>query len=132
VQIMGLGALTDVRLVQLGGEAVLGTINTQMYVPEGKTEDDKAFIKAFQAKYNVTPNYYAALAYDSLMVAADAIKRAGSLDPVKIREELAKTKDFQGIGGELTFDPTGDVSRNVKIVKVVGVNPPSYEVIWPK
>ncbi|HNZ08429.1 MAG TPA: ABC transporter substrate-binding protein [Bacillota bacterium] len=132
VQIMGLGALTDVRLVQLAGDAVLGTINTQMYVPEGKTADDKAFIKAFQTKYNVTPNYYAALAYDSLMVAADAIKRAGSLDPIKIREELAKTKDFKGIGGELTFDSTGDVSRNVKIVKVVGVNPPSYEVIWPK
>lgn len=132
VQMMGLGALTDVRLVQLGGDAVLGTINTQMYVPEGKTEEDKAFIKEYQEKYGTTPNYYAALAYDSLMVAVDAIKRANSVDPIAIRDELLKTKNFPGIGGLLTFDQNGEISRNVKIVKVVGVNPPAYEVVWPK
>ena len=131
-QIMGLGALTDVKLVELGGDSVLGTINTQMYVPEGKTPEDKAFIDAFKAKFDAVPNYYAALAYDSLMIAAKAIERAGSLDPTKIRDEIAKTANFPGIGGNLTFDATGDVQRSVKIVKVVGVNPPSYEVVWPK
>ena len=131
-QIMGLGALTDVKLVELGGEAVLGTINTQMYVAEGKTQEDRDFIKAFQSKHNTLPNYYAALAYDSLMVTAAAIAKAGSLDPVEIRNALAQTKDFPGIGGNLTFDSTGDITRSVKIVKVVGVNPPKYEVVWPK
>lgn len=131
-QIMGLGALTDVKLVELGGDAVLGTINTQMYVAEGKTQEDKDFIKAFQTNYNTLPNYYAALAYDSLMVTAAAIEKAGSLNPIEIRNALAQTKDFPGIGGNLTFDSTGDVTRSVKIVKVVGVNPPQYEVVWPK
>ncbi|HHV79857.1 MAG TPA: ABC transporter substrate-binding protein [Firmicutes bacterium] len=131
-QIMGLGALTNVRLVELAGDAAMGIINTQMYVPEGKTEADKAFIEKYKAKYNTLPDYYVALAYDSMMVAAKAIERAGSLDPQKIRDELAKTKDHPGLGGNLTFDETGDVQRSVKIVKVVGVNPPKYEVVWPK
>ncbi|NPV69586.1 MAG: ABC transporter substrate-binding protein [Firmicutes bacterium] len=131
-QVLGLGALTNVKLVELAGDAALGLTNTQMYVPEGKTEADKAFIEKYKAKYNSLPDYYVALAYDSMMVAAKAIERAGSLDPVKIRDELAKTADFPGLGGKLTFDATGDVQRSVMIVKVAGVNPPKYEVVWPK
>ncbi len=132
VQIMGLGALTDVKLIELGGDAVLGAINTQMYVPEGKTEEDKAFIQAFQTKYDTLPNYYAALAYDSLMVIADAVRRGESIVPKDIRDELRKTVDFPGIGGNLTFDETGEISRDVMIVKVTGIDPPTREVVWPE
>ena len=88
-QIMGLGALTDVKLVELGGEAVLGTINTQMYVAEGKTQEDRDFIKAFQSKHNTLPTTMR-LWYDSLK--AQRLPLRNRLDPVEI--QCPSNQDF--------------------------------------
>jgi len=36
-------------------------------------------------------------AYDSAMILADAMKRAGSSDGAKVRDALAATKDFDAV-----------------------------------
>ncbi len=46
----------------------------------------------------------AALGYDSAMILADAIKRAGTTDGPKVRDALAATKDFPGVTGNITID----------------------------
>ncbi|MBI1201315.1 MAG: ABC transporter substrate-binding protein [Rhodopseudomonas sp.] len=38
-------------------------------------------------------------AYDALMILVDAMKRAGSADKAKVRDEIEKTKGFVGTGG---------------------------------
>ncbi len=48
------------------------------------------------------------LAYDAVMILADAIQRAQSLERSKIRDALAATKDFQGATGTISFDLHGD------------------------
>ncbi len=48
------------------------------------------------------------LAYDAVLVLADAIRRAQSLDRSKIRDALAATTNMQGATGTLTFDKNGD------------------------
>lgn len=58
------------------------------------------------------------LAYDAVMVLADAIRRAQSLDRQKIRDALAVTTNFQGATGTITFDQHGDpTGKNVAILK---------------
>jgi ABC-type branched-chain amino acid transport systems, periplasmic component len=48
------------------------------------------FYKAYKAAYNTPPeNAFAALGYDTVGLVADAITRAGSVDPAKIRDALA-------------------------------------------
>ena len=46
----------------------------------------------------------AVMAYDSVYWLADAIKRANSTDPVKVRDALEKTKDLQLMHTKLTMD----------------------------
>jgi len=48
----------------------------------------------------------------------DAIKRAGSTDKVKIRDEIAKTKNFEGAAGFITLDANGDAVKDA-VIKVV-------------
>jgi branched-chain amino acid transport system substrate-binding protein len=48
----------------------------------------------------------------------DAIKRAGSSDPKKIREELVTTKDFDGVTGKITMQPDGNPIKAMVINKV--------------
>ena len=46
----------------------------------------------------------AALGYDSAMILADAIKRAGTTDGPKVRDALAATKNFAGVTGNTTIN----------------------------
>jgi branched-chain amino acid transport system substrate-binding protein len=50
------------------------------------------FAAAYKAAYNAAPNYAGAESYDSVMVIADAVRRAGSLDKTKIADALRTTK----------------------------------------
>lgn len=50
----------------------------------------------------------AALAYDAIMIIKNAIENAKSTDHVAVRDEIAKTTNFEGITGNFTFDETGD------------------------
>ncbi len=62
------------------------------------------FVKAYKEKYNKEPDAFAALGYDSVQILVQAIKDAGAADPVKIKDALAKIKDFQGITGKMSID----------------------------
>ena len=41
---------------------------------------------------------------DAYLVILDAIQRANSADPLKIRDALAETKNFEGATGIITMD----------------------------
>jgi branched-chain amino acid transport system substrate-binding protein len=88
------------------------------------SEDSTPAIKKFYADYQKafkTPpdNAFAALGYDSVGLVADAIKRAGSADPAKIREALAATKGYQGITGAISY--RSGVRVPDKTVALIGV-----------
>ena len=76
------------------------------------------FVKKFKAKYGETPDAMAALGYDSAMVLADAIKRAGTTDGPKVRDALAATKDFQGVTGKTTIDANRNASKSAVILTI--------------
>ncbi len=54
---------------------------------------------------DVFPTLFHALGWDGIYLFANAMKRAGN-DPLKIRDELEKTKKYQGAVGEYNFSPS--------------------------
>jgi branched-chain amino acid transport system substrate-binding protein len=73
----------------------------------------------------------AALGYDSAMLLADAIKRAGTTDGPKLREALAATKVFPGITGNITIDKDRNASKPAVILEVQGGKFEVLETINP-
>jgi len=65
-------------------------------------------------------NALAALAYDAVMLSADAILRADSLESSKIRDAIAQTQKFKGVTGTITIDGNGDPIKSVVIKKIAG------------
>jgi branched-chain amino acid transport system substrate-binding protein len=59
-----------------------------------------------------------ALTYDAVMLLKEAIERAGTPEPAKIREALARTKDFSGVTGKITFSEQGDPIKSAVIMKI--------------
>ncbi len=94
------------------------------------TEKSKNFVK----KYGYIGKLYSshALAYDAVMLLADAIKRAGSTQKVKIRDALCKTKLFKGVTGSISFNEWGDPIKPVVIIKILNGKPELYKVIYPE
>lgn len=72
-----------------------------------------------------------ALGYDAVMLLADAINRAGSIEREKIRDALASTENFQGVTGSITFDSSGDPIKSAVIIMVQDGKPRFLKSILP-
>ena len=66
----------------------------------------EGYAKAFNAKWKTDVSSFGGHAYDGLMLAVDAIKRAGGTDKTKVRDALEATKGFIGTGGKVNMSPT--------------------------
>lgn len=72
------------------------------------------------------------MAYDALMVVAEAISRAGSDSPAAVRQALAGTVGFQGATGVLTFNAQGDpVGKGAVILRTEQDGPHFVTVFTP-
>jgi branched-chain amino acid transport system substrate-binding protein len=59
-------------------------------------------------KYNAEIQLYAPYLYDAVMVMADSMKRANSVEPAKYLPEVGKTK-HDGVTALIEFDEKGDL-----------------------
>jgi len=98
-----------------GGEAVNETLLYTTFSAEHKTSKVDDFIKDY-GKAN--PDRFAALAYDTFMLVADAIKAAGTTDTSKVREALISRKDCEGVTGKTSFSSENMPIKHPIICKV--------------
>jgi branched-chain amino acid transport system substrate-binding protein len=97
----------------------VGTYYSTHFSPTSIDPLAQKFVTAYKARYNgKVPDAMAALGYDSAMVLADAIKRAGTTDGQKLRDAIAATRDFPGATGLTTLDANRDASKPAVIITV--------------
>ncbi|MDI3279922.1 MAG: ABC transporter substrate-binding protein [Bacillota bacterium] len=107
------------ELVQIGGDAVEGLMHTAFWHEKAAmTPLGKKYVEAYRKKYGKEPNAFGALAADSYLIILDAIKRAKSADPTKIRDAIEATKNLEVVTGTVTIE-NGDAIKPVVIRKVV-------------
>jgi branched-chain amino acid transport system substrate-binding protein len=107
------------QLIEIAGKALENTFYSTHYSPENQAPIVQDFVKKFKARWSdETPDAMAALGYDSAMVLADAIKRAGTTEGPKLRDAIAATKDFESITGKTTMDAQRNASKAAVIVTV--------------
>jgi branched-chain amino acid transport system substrate-binding protein len=93
------------------------------------TPDMQAFIAGYKAKYgSAPPNAFAPLGFDTVNLLVDAIARAGSTEPARIRDALAATQGFPGVVGPISYAPGQRVPE--KGVAVIGLNRGSLTPAW--
>jgi branched-chain amino acid transport system substrate-binding protein len=71
----------------------------------------KSFTERYKAAYKTDPSAFSALGYDAMMLVSDAIKRAGSGDPVKVQKALEETTNFAGLTGSISFSASSHIPR---------------------
>jgi len=105
-------------LASIGGAALEGDYFSTHFSPDDISPSARAFVKHFTEKFGSAPDSMAALGYDSAMILADAIKRAGTTDGAKVRDAIAATKDFHGVSGTISIDANRDASKSAVVVTI--------------
>jgi branched-chain amino acid transport system substrate-binding protein len=107
------------KLTEIGGKDLDGSYFTNHYAVEDPSPEAQRFLAAYKARFNTVPDALGGLGYDSAMVLFEAIKRAGSTDGKKIRDELARTKDHSGVTGKITLDAERNANKPAVVLKIV-------------
>jgi branched-chain amino acid transport system substrate-binding protein len=109
------------EFIEVGRESVEGAVFSTFFASEvAASPAAESFLKEYQARYNKEPAAVTALGYDGYLVALDAIKRAGSIDPQAIRDAIAETEGFVGAAGTVTLDENGDATKSAFLKSVKG------------
>lgn len=116
-QLMGGGGLTNAKLLELGGENVVGLINTQPFLAGADAINDfsKAFIDNYTAKYGKAPDSNVGMAYDCVYTLKEGIQYAldnyNDLTGDHLMEGMLAIKDVPMATGNMTCSPNGDLDR---------------------
>jgi branched-chain amino acid transport system substrate-binding protein len=96
------------EFMKLGGEAAEGHYCSLPGMPLEKLAKGPEFREKFTKKFNAEIQLYAPYVYDAVMVMADSMKRADSVDPAKYLPAIGQTK-YDGVTALIEFDEFGDL-----------------------
>lgn len=106
------------ELLEVAGRTAEGAYFPVHFSPENTDPLVAGFLDRFRRRFGKLPTGVSALAFDTLQIIADAIRRAGSAEPPAIRAALASTRDFQGITGRISMDPGRNARKPAVIIGV--------------
>ncbi len=102
-------AAEDPVLLSAAGKLAENVIYTNAYDIHGVNDPNKEFVAAYQAKYGIDPNGYAAEAYEAVRLAADVYEKCVN-DAVCQKSYLLSVQNRPSLFGPLSFDVNGDVN----------------------
>jgi branched-chain amino acid transport system substrate-binding protein len=98
-------------LIEVAGKGADGSFYTNHFSAQDKDPRVQQFVSKYKDRYHALPDALAALWYDGTRLMADSIQRAGSDDPEKIRDALAKTSGFAGVTGNIALDEQRNATK---------------------
>ena len=107
-------------LFKIGGDALDGSYFSNHFALDAATPKAQKFVGDFTKKYGQPPTGLGALGYDAAVVLFDAVKRAGKIDSIAIRDALAQTKDFEAVTGTITIDSGRNAEKSAVVIKIAG------------
>jgi branched-chain amino acid transport system substrate-binding protein len=119
-------------LYKYAGIAATGTYFANHWHPEDLNPQSRQFVQAFEKENPKISDAVAALSYDAVMLLADAVKRANSIEPSHIRTALAETQGFRGVTGDITFDGNRNpINKSAVILKFEKGSTIYYRTVRP-
>jgi branched-chain amino acid transport system substrate-binding protein len=79
------------------------------------------YYKNYKERFKEDPSTFAGYAYDALMLAADAIRRAGSTDGEKVRNAIEQTKGYVGVTGVFNLSPTDHMGLDLSAFRMLEI-----------
>ncbi|HEY0140797.1 MAG TPA: ABC transporter substrate-binding protein [Thermoanaerobaculia bacterium] len=104
-------------VIQIGGKSIENSYFSDHYFVGETRPAVQQFVAKYKQRHGANPEATAALGYDALYLFVNAARKAG-LDRKKIRDEIARTADYQGVSGTITMGPDRDPIKPVAMIKI--------------
>jgi branched-chain amino acid transport system substrate-binding protein len=88
-----------------------------------------AYKGEYETKYKSDVSTFGGHAYDGLMLAIDAVRRAGSTDKAKVREALEATRGYVGTGGVVNMSADDHMGLDLTAFQMLEVRKGNWIVI---
>lgn len=87
------------------------------------------FTKVYEEAFSSEVSTFAGHAYDGLMIALDAVKRAGGTDKAKLRDAIEQTKGYVGTGGTVTMSAKDHMGLSLDAFHMVEVKQGDWALV---
>lgn len=123
-------AAVEPRFISLVGQDAEFILGSKEYDPRFSTAGNAEFVKAFSARWSTPPGPLAAAGYTAGVVLAAGVRRAGSVEPPKLRAALASLQ-IDTVLGPYRVDPATGAQIGMKPV-LLQIVKGRAEPVWPK
>jgi branched-chain amino acid transport system substrate-binding protein len=113
--------------VRLPGTALL--IADQLPADDPQRDVVQSFKADYQARYGEDPSTFAGYAHDAFKLMVDAIERAGSTDPVAIRDALEETSGYVGVTGEFNMSPEDHMGLDLSAFRMLEIQDGEWTLV---
>lgn len=119
-------AVVNQEFLNLTGAASEGArLPTSIFVvPDGVPVNDPQkpviddFYKGYKEMFKEAPSPFAGNSYDAIIIAIDAIRRAGTTDKAKVRQAIEETRNLPGLNGVFTMSQSDHLGLAVESLRM--------------
>jgi branched-chain amino acid transport system substrate-binding protein len=119
---LGTAGFTNPQTWSLAGQGVLdGTLVAENYFAGSTRPIVQEFIRRYRARFQADPPPYAAYAFDGLLLAGEAARRAPDpIDRRAVRDALGAITGFETVLGRVSYNGRGDATKPPIILQIQG------------
>ncbi len=125
VKVYSADGFSNPQIFDLAKDLANGVIYTQA-AEQPASQTRKIFEAKYQSRYGEKPDAFSLNAYDGAKIILNAVKTTSAkgtggvlkIDRDKVRDAVAKTKDYDGVSGKITFTENGDLVANIGVYTV--------------
>lgn len=88
-----------------------------------------AYTKAFNDKWKSDVSTFGGHAYDGLMLAVEAVKKAGGTDKAKVRDAIEATKGYVGTGGVVNMSATDHMGLDLSAFRMLEIKNNDWSLV---
>ena len=90
-----------------------------------------AYKKDYESRYQEDASTFGGHAYDALLVVTEAMKKAGSVEPEKVRDALESLRGVVGTAGEFNFSATDHTGLDMSAFEMLTVKDGKFTIYKP-
>ena len=87
------------------------------------------YTREYQARFKSDVSTFGGHAYDGLMLAVEAIKKAGSTDKAKVRDALESLKGYVGTGGIVNLSATDHMGLDLSAFRMLEIRKGDWTLV---
>jgi branched-chain amino acid transport system substrate-binding protein len=141
---LGLGAplyqshgVASKQYVKLSGEAAEGVRlpAAALLVADTLPDEDAqkkivtTYKRDYESRFNQEVSTFGGHAYDGLMLAVEAMRRAGSSDKAKVRDALERTRGYVGTGGVVNMSAQDHMGLDLSAFRMLEVRKGDWQLV---